>query len=241
MLLHGFVEEGNMWDGVAKELSKNHRLIIPDLPGFGNSPLTTASISMEYYADEIYALLKKEKIRKCVMLGHSMGGYITLYFAEKYSSMLSGFGLLNSHCFEDSAEKKANRKKSIDFIAKHGTKVFVKELTGAIFHDSFKKKNAKFIQQFERQGLSYSVQSLIAATKAMINRQDKSEVLKNAKVPVLLISGKEDVTVPLELSLKQAAYASITDFHLFSNSKHMTVFEKRKQVLSVIQQFLEIL
>ena len=87
MLIHGFVEEGSMWDNVAKALSKSCQLIIPDLPGFGKSPLTTSSLSMEYYADEIYALLKIEKVKQCVMLGHSMGGYVTLHFAEKYSSI----------------------------------------------------------------------------------------------------------------------------------------------------------
>ena len=141
VLLHGFIEEGIMWNDTARALSKKHRVIVPDLEGFGNSPLQSKTLSMEHYAGEIYKLLKKEKVKQCVMLGHSMGGYIALYFAEKYPQMLSGFGLINSQCYADTEEKKANRKKGNEFIATHGTKVFVNELYGNLFHEIFKKKN----------------------------------------------------------------------------------------------------
>ena len=151
VLLHGFIEEGSMWDETVKVLSKNNRVIVPDLEGFGKSPFSGSALSMEYYAEEVCAMLKKEKVKKCVLLGHSMGGYVTLHFAEKYSGMLYGFGLLNSHCFEDADEKKENRKKGNEFIAKHGSSVFVSELYNNIFHASYKKKNQQFINALIKQ------------------------------------------------------------------------------------------
>lgn len=237
VLVHGFVEEGSMWDGTVKVLSKTHRVIVPDLPGFGKSPLETDKLSMEYYADELYAMLKREKVKTCIMLGHSMGGYITLYFAEKYPEMLTRFGLINSQCFEDSPEKKANRKKGIEFIRKHGTKPFVTELYGVIFHDDFKKANKKLVNGLIAKALKYTPEALMLANAAMMNRKGKEDVLKNARVPVLFVNGKDDPSAPLELTLKQSSLPNVSHIHFFGNCKHMCVFEKKKDTLHIISNF----
>lgn len=241
VLLHGFLEEGSMWDEAAKTLSKNYRVIVPDLEGFGQSPLLTSKLSMEYYAGEIYKLLKKEKVKQCVMLGHSMGGYITLAFAEKYPKMLSGFGLLNAHCFADSKEKKVNRKKGIEFIRKHGTKIFATEIYQGMAHESFQKKNKKLMGSLLAKALKYSPEALISAIGAMMNREDKSEVLREAKVRVLLINGKQDESAPLAQTLIQASYPSIADIHFFDRCKHLSIFEKKKETMEAIQSFLGML
>src|SRR5262249_51418582 len=156
VLLHGFIEEGVIWSGAAKSLSKNYKVIVPDLEGFGNSPLKIELLSMEYYAGEVFDMLKKEGVKKCVLIGHSMGGYIALDFAEKFPQMLSGLGLVNSHCYEDTTAKKENRKKAIEFIRKHGSKPFVKELYYNLFHESFRGKNKKFIDSLIHKAIRYS-------------------------------------------------------------------------------------
>jgi pimeloyl-ACP methyl ester carboxylesterase len=239
VLLHGFIEEGNMWNEIAKSLSKKYQVIVPDLEGFGNTPFTGKQLSMEKYAKDVFEMLQKEKIKRCIMLGHSMGGYVTLHFAEKYPELLSGFGLVNSHCFEDAPEKKLNRKKGNEFIAKHGSHIFVKELYNTIFHDAFKKKGQKLIDGLIEQASNYTPEALIAANTAMMKRKGKEEVLKNAQVPVLLIGGKQDPAAPLDLFLKQASMPPVTDFHLFDKTKHMSLFEKKKETLSAIENFVK--
>lgn len=239
MLIHGFIEEGSMWDEVVKALKKKYRFIVPDLPGFGKSEIKNqkSEISMELYSDFLFEILKQEKVKSLIMLGHSMGGYVTLHFAEKHGSILSGLGLINSHCFADTDSKKENRKKGIEHMRKYGTKTFVRELYLSIFHDSFKKKNLPLINSLIEKAQLFSFEAVTGANAAMMNRKEKSEVLKNLKVPVLLISGKEDETVPLEFTLKQASFANVTDFYLFKNSKHMTVFEHKKEVIKIIDKF----
>lgn len=239
MLVHGFVEEGSMWNGTLQALSKNYKVIAPDLPGFGQSSMINSKLSMETYAELLHKILEKEKVKQCILIGHSMGGYAALYFAENHPSFLKGLGLINSHCFEDSAEKKGNRKKGNEFIANYGTKVFVNEIYNNLFHSSFKKKNQKLIKEMIADAEKYLPQALIATNIAMMNRKDKSHVLTETKVPVLLISGKEDETVPLEYSLKQASFAAVTDFHLFDKTKHMSVFEKKKETIAAIENFIE--
>ena len=80
--------------------------------------------TIEYYASSMYALLQHENVNTCLMFGHSMGGYITLAFAEKYSALLKGFGLIHSTAFADSEERKELRKKSIETMEQNGSMLF---------------------------------------------------------------------------------------------------------------------
>ena len=75
------------------------------------------------------------------------------------------------------------------------------------------------------------------ANAAMMNRKDKSEVLKNARVPMLFINGEQDESAPMAYTLKQASYPANADFHLFSNCKHMSVFEKKPETIKIIKAF----
>ncbi len=237
MLVHGFIEEGSMWNGMLSGLKKKFKVIVPDLPGFGASTLPVTEISMEWYAECLHEILKAEKVSNLVMLGHSMGGYITLNFAEKYGHMLNGFGLVNSHCFEDTPQKKENRLKGIDFIERNGTQFFIRELYNSIFHESFKKNNRKLIDGLIVQAQKYTPEATMRASAAMMNRKDKSEVLKKATIPVLFINGEEDESAPLVYTLKQASYPLVADFNLFAKCKHMSVFERKAETLNVIMNF----
>lgn len=243
VLLHGFIEEGSMWQTLAKELSKDYKVIVPDLPGFGNSALgkPQPKLSMAWYADAVYEMLKEAGVKKCVMLGHSMGGYITLYFAEKHPEMLLGLGLINSHCFADTDDKKKNRKKGIAFIKRHGSKPFVTELYNSIFSEAYLNKNRNFVDSLIAKAVEYTPQALMQANRAMMEREDKSIVLKHAKVPVLFIAGKDDQSSPLAYTLKQAALPAIADVHIFSNSKHMSIFERKSEASAAVKGFLQLI
>src|SRR5687768_2464498 len=105
VLLHGFGEDRRVFENQIAFLKDHCRLIVPDLPGSGKSGvLNGEEVSMISYADCVHALLQHEKIARCILLGHSMGGYITLAFAKKYGEELMGFGLLHSTAFADNEE-----------------------------------------------------------------------------------------------------------------------------------------
>lgn len=239
MLVHGFIEEGSMWDGMVEGLKKKYKVIVPDLPGFGKSGLPAGQLSMEYYAEYTREILRAEKVHKVIMLGHSMGGYVTLNFVEKYGEMTVGFGLVNSHCFEDTEAKKENRKKGIEFIERNGTQFFIRELYYSIFHERFKRKHKKLIDTLIEKARKYTPEAVMLANAAMMKRKDKSDVLKNARVPVLFINGEEDESAPVDYTLKQASYPANADFNLFQQCKHMCVFERKAETLKMISSFCE--
>src|SRR4030095_7087317 len=95
LFIHGFCEDQTAWSGFIEPFINTCRVILPDLPGFGESSLPAENTSITFYADCIKAILDEEKISECVMVGHSLGGYITLNFAARFPGPLKAFGLFH--------------------------------------------------------------------------------------------------------------------------------------------------
>ena len=238
VFLHGFGEDSSIWDEFTQAFSKN-KIIRIDLPGFGKSE-AVENVSIEYMADAVKAVLNELKIKSCILIGHSMGGYVSLVFAKRYESTLIGLGLFHSHPFADTAEKKENRLKSIKFLEKNGHIHFVKQLIPKIFAPSFQSSNGFLIDQMIHRASSYSTEGFISATHAMINRSDQSEVLKNINCPVLFIVGKKDEFISLEYSLNQTALPNIADIHILDDVGHAGMFEAKKETRKQIRNFMEL-
>src|SRR6185312_1299783 len=198
VLVHGFCESKGVWKDFSSALSSKFRVITPDLPGFGDSKLDATDISIGYYADKLYFFLKQLGVEKCILIGHSLGGYVTLAFAENYEHMLLGMGLFHSTAFEDTQEKKDNRDRTIKFVEKHGVEAFASTAVTPLFFPPKREALKAEIEMMTRIAAGSSKEGLIAATKAMRDRKDRTDVLKKVKCPVLFVVGKEDQSVTLE-------------------------------------------
>jgi pimeloyl-ACP methyl ester carboxylesterase len=238
VLLHGFCESKAVWKDFEPSLSKKFRVICPDLPGFGESPLNKTNISIEYYAEVIHDLLKELNISKCTLIGHSLGGYVALAFAEKYPSLLNGLGLFQSTAFPDSEEKKEGRNKTIKFLEKHGVKMFAESFVAPLFYQQNREKLQKDIDFMTSIATGSSLNGVIEATKAMRDRKDRIHVLKNINVPVLFIAGQEDTVIPLEKTLEQCALPNDSHVHFLSGTGHMGMFERKKETIKIVEGFI---
>jgi pimeloyl-ACP methyl ester carboxylesterase len=238
MLLHGFGEDTTVLQNQIEILQKNYLLMLPDIPGSGASDLTN-DVSMEAIAEMIQQIALAEKIKKFVLIGHSMGGYATLAFAEKYSEILSGFGLFHSTAYADTEEKKSTRRKGIEFINQHGSKAFLNTTTPNLFSEFTKEKNPQLIQSFLQSIPNFSNDALTAYYKAMIARPDRTAVLKNTILPVLFIIGEQDKAVPFEDSVKQSAFSEKIFVHILKNTAHMGMLEETEKANKALLEFLE--
>ncbi len=242
VLLHGFAEDSEVWLYQYSFLKDYCTLIIPDLPGSGHSQLlekAEGDLTMEDYADCIYVLLQAEGIESCIVLGHSMGGYIALALVEKYPHLISGFGFVHSTAFADSGEKKAMRLKAINTIEQYGSYAFIKSTTPNLFTDEYKATNAGEVESLVSKGNSFSKAALQQYYKAMMLRKDKSFVLKNSSVPVLFIIGEEDKAAPLADALQQAHMPYIAYIHILANVGHMAMWEKKEEVNKCLLEFIQ--
>ena len=236
VLLHGFGEDSRMWTDFLPAFDAYQVLTI-DLPGFGQSDLIAATIPV--MAEAVKAVLDKEKIKKCTLIGHSMGGYVTLEFAKNHETRLLGFGLFHSHPYADTADKKKSRTKSIAFVEKHSVPIYLKQLMPLLFARNYAKTNAFVVDKMIYYGSQTSQAGIINGLQAMRDRADTTSVLKNTKVPVLFIVGKKDAAVSLENSLNQVHLPSISDIHILENVGHMGMFEAKKETIAAIHGFME--
>lgn len=238
VLVHGYCSDRKIWDELALELEKDFLVIIPDLMGYGETPLSNSELSMELYANLIKQILKLEQIEKCYYVGHSMGGYIGLEFLEKNAKMLTGFTLLNSHCFTDSDEKTTNREKTIRFLEKHGSKIYVQEIFKTLFGVKYFNSNISTIDEIKQRALRYSVQALVESCKAMIARKNHTETLQKTTVPIQFILGKEDALIPIPDFLIQASFPNFSSVHIVEKMGHMGMLEQNEKTLTHLKRFI---
>ena len=240
VLLHGFSEDGSIWDQQVNFLQDHVRVLVPDISGSGKSHYNERLRSMDDYAQIVKTILDKEGIRDCILIGHSMGGYIALAFADKYPELLKGFGLFHSTAFADSEEKKQTRKKGIAFIRDHGSREFVASTLPNLFSDQFKKNHPDTVRKLIEKYAGLNPAALINYYEAMIARPDRTAVLKKLTVPVLFIMGEEDKAVPMEDTLKQAHLPAIADIYIFKNTGHTGMLENTKESNEVLKHFLDL-
>ncbi|MDE3251567.1 MAG: alpha/beta hydrolase [Bacteroidota bacterium] len=252
VLLHGFGETGHIWDEQIAFLKDFCCLLIPDLPGSGASSLLrqkakvkiqkegsgSNDILMEDYADCIQALLLHQNIESCIMLGHSMGGYITLAFAEKYPGFLSAFGLIHSTAFADTDEKKKNRERGIALIAEFGAYAFLKNTTPNLFAERFKQKCPEKINKLIEEGKAFTSEALQQYYRAMMLRPDRTHVLKGNPLPVIFVMGTEDIAAPMEDVLKQVSLPNISYIYVLPDTGHMGMWEAADELNRQLLAFI---
>ena len=266
VLLHGFAEDGGIWDHQVDFLKDHFRLIVPDIPGSGNSQLIS-NADIETYAEIIKVILDTElneapepgRLEKpgqnhaiqtgeeplwvagglVTIIGHSMGGYITLAFAEKYPQYLHSFGLFHSSAFADNEEKKLGRAKAIDFIKEQGAAAFLKTSIPGLFTKQFAEKYPARINALVEAGKNFSDAALVQYYEAMIARPDRAAVLQTFPKPILFIMGEFDTAIPLQSSLRQCNLPAQAHVHLLSASAHMGMWEETEKANEILFNFLQ--
>ncbi|MTI29275.1 alpha/beta fold hydrolase, partial [Xanthovirga aplysinae] len=221
VFLHGFCETHEVWKAFEEQLAYHFHVLCPDLPGFGKSKPLKEGFGLEEVAESIHLWLKDLEIEECILIGHSLGGYVSLAFAEKYSDMLRGFGLFHSSAFADDEEKKQVRNKTIQFVQKHAVDKFIEPFVPELFYRKRRKFLQEEIEKVIQIGITTPKESLIAYSKAMRDRKERIHVLEEFSRPVLFIAGDEDKAVPLEKTKAQAFLPKQHEVHILAQTGHM--------------------
>lgn len=201
VLLHGFMENLSIWSDMQPHLSENFSLVKIDLPGHGQSDILAEVHTMELMAKEVKKVLDHQKLEKVHLLGHSMGGYVSLAFAEKFPDSLKSLTLFFSTYFPDDEEKKNQRIKSYRIITDsfaHYARAGIPNLFNPNERDILEGK----IETALATALSTNNQGALACVKGMVERTDKKHVLENLDAKILVIAGKHDNAVKTETTIK---------------------------------------
>jgi pimeloyl-ACP methyl ester carboxylesterase len=236
VLLHGFLENQTMWHHLVPVLAAKYRVITIDLLGHGNTSCLGYVHTMEDQADMVHHVLHELKIRKSVLIGHSMGGYIALAFAECYPDNVKGLVLLNSTSRADSDERKQNRDRAIAAVKQNYT-AFVRMSIANLFSEDNREKLADVIEQVKLEALKTPVQGIVAALEGMKIRNDREVLLHFGPYPIALILGKKDSVLPYEENCTQIenTRVALTTFP----DGHMSHLENEKEVGQTLLTFLK--
>ncbi len=220
VLIHGFGLNHTIWLELTKKYLQNYRVVLPDVRGHGASESFGEDFTIEDLADDLYLILDFLGIQQSVICGHSMGGYITLAFAEKYPDSIIGLGLVTSHAWADPPEKASARYKLIDAAKKNGAKALADSMVPLL------TKDESVVEKIHQMVMATSTSGIIGAAKAMAGRPDRFELLKGFQKPALIAAGEEDQIAPLENSIKMANALSQGVLLTIPDAGHLPMLEK---------------
>ena len=236
VLLHGFLENLKMWNRFIPELSEKHRVIAIDLLGHGATECLGYLHTMEDQAVMVHEVLHDLKIRKAVFIGHSMGGYVALAFAELYPDVMKGLVLLNSTSRADSAERKLNRERAILAVKQNYT-AFVRMSIANLFNEDNRERLAVEIELVKMEALKTPLQGIVAALEGMKIRKDREFLLHFSPYPMMLILGKKDGVLNYKESLDQIENSKV-ELVTFPDG-HMSYIENESSLKKHLLTFLK--
>lgn len=242
LLIHGFGEDHCIWKNQIEFLSKHYRVIAPNLPGVHCKPLPihhTHKPSISHYVEVMHELMHHLHIEKYYVIGHSMGGYIGLAFANYYVNHVFGLALVHSTSYEDSTAKKESRLKVAEFIQEHGTRKFLETSTQNLFANAFKKAYPEKIQDVMDSVSDISSEAMIQFAMAMRNRVSHAHMLREQRIPIWMIVGEEDIAVPIEDSLEQTQLLPEKNVMILKEVGHMGMLEAPDSVNNALLGFIQ--
>lgn len=237
VLLHGYLGSKEIWNQTIENLSKSYRVIAIDLPGHGQTQCFGYVHSMELMAKCVKKVLDSLRLKKYVIIGHSMGGYAALAFAELFPENLKGLGLCHSTALADSPEKKKDRSRAIKLV-KADKRVYTKSAVKNLFAT----KNLKYLKEevafATKIAQGITKQGAVAALEGMKDRPNRDMILGIVDYPVLMVIGQLDNILPIETLLEQAETLKRKHVLVLEHDGHMGFLESPRQVNKAFRKLL---
>jgi 3-oxoadipate enol-lactonase len=237
VLLHGFPLSSAIWHEQQQELSDNFRVITPDLRGHGRSPAPAGVYEMELLARDVLALLDSLLVKKAVIMGHSMGGYVALAAWKLAPERFLALGLIASQAGADTEEARQGRFKMAEKVAADGSKVVAEAMLFKLFSPDL-PGGSPIINQVGQMILNTPTAGIIGALKGMAGRADSGPLLPKLNMPVLILAGDKDQIIPLEKTKAMATAVATAALRTIANAGHMPMLEQPQATTTAVRDFL---
>jgi pimeloyl-ACP methyl ester carboxylesterase len=228
VILPGFGSSAACWASSYQFLKQKHQqvAILETLGVSGAEAMDLAEA-----AQLLNRFLSEKGAPEAHLVGHSMGGYIALEFLNLFPQRVKSLTLVHSHPFEDSAERKENRKKQADFILKHGTEAYLKPFYEGLFHPDFTANHPDLIASLRQNFQEKSNEKALSnALLAMQKRPERTLALANYAGKINLIMGTDDPFIPEAEASKIMALNPRVRCHKLSGVAHMSMVEAPEQL-----------
>jgi len=237
VLLHGFLQNLDVWSSYVLSYMHRVRIITIDLPGHGLTDTFCDVHTTDFMARIVKEVLNSCGVDRCVLAGHSMGGYVALSFAEKYPYSLQGLCLINSHALADSDDHRAAREEVCQRVETNRAS-YILDFIPSLFDDSCRAALSKDIKDLTDQCLETSSTAIIAAQRGMAQRASHISVLQRIDVPVYFVYGKNDHRIPIEVAVTQTLLPRRSEALLLDGVAHMAFIEEREYLKPRLLDFV---
>jgi len=239
VLLHGFLGSKEIWEQTITNLSKTYRVIAIDLPGHGDTDNFGYVHTMDLMAKCVKAVLEKLNLKRYVLIGHSMGGYTALAFADLFPDSIRGICLFHSSAYADSEEKKRDRTRSVK-VVKANHRIYTIEVIRNLFATKNLDQLKKELEFASKIAAKTKKQGIIAALEGMKDRPDRRIILQLVDYPIMMIIGEYDNILPAAQLLEQSELIRNKHVLYLKNDGHMGFLESPKLTNRGLRKFLRV-
>lgn len=238
VLLHGYLESGEVWNGFAEKLSSTFRVINIDLPGCGLSDVYGEIHTMEFMAEAVRGLIDNLGIKRVFLIGHSLGGYTALAFLELFPELLSGYCLFHSQPFADSPAALEKRRREIQIVKMGKKNLMYPENVVRMFATSNLEKFSRAFQRSKDIASRIPGEGIIAVLNGMMIRPSRLLLMEEGRVPCLWILGSMDNYIPCEVIQTQVNLPPDAKVVVLNNSGHMGFVEEEELSVRIVRDFV---
>jgi len=239
VFIHGFPFSHEMWDPQMRALPNSIRAVTYDIRGHGRSDVGDGIYSIEFFVDDLLALLDHLVIDKAVMCGLSMGGYIALRAAERAPERVRALVLADTQSSAEADAGKIRRSASIKSVQQDGVKVFAETFAKNVFSEHSLKTKPQSVQFMRRIIEGNSPLGICGTLLALAARTDTTASLSSINIPTLILVGESDALTPPAKA--EALHGAIrgSELHVLKNAAHVSNVEAEEEFNERLIVFLK--
>ncbi|GAB2471351.1 hypothetical protein GCM10011375_37840 [Hymenobacter qilianensis] len=238
IFLHGYLESPAIWSAFIGDHFADYQVLTPALPGYDPTHAAT-DYSLEAAAEALRATLAAAGVSRAVLVGHSMGGYVALAFAEQYPGLVAGLGLFHSSALPDNEEDLERRTRNRTFLQEHGVAAYADEFLQPQLSPTHRESLTHEVQQLQAIAAAVPLAVALGSLDAIGQRPDRRAVLEKATYPVLFIAGKDDRAVPPEKTHAESLLPDYCTVVWLAGVGHLGFVERPRDTRRAVRQLVE--
>ncbi len=239
VLVHGFPLDHRMWADQIDALATRHRVIAPDLRGFGDSYGAAGTTTMDRFADDLRLILDQLRVDEPVAFcGLSMGGYVAFEFWRRHAVRVRSLVLCDTRAVPDSEEAARNRRLQADRVLATGTDDLAEQMLPKLLAPASLTGQPQTVRRIREMIAKAQPAGVAAALRGMAERPDSTGTLSQINVPTLCLVGEHDAISTAAEMRDFAAKIPNAEFVMIPECGHMTTMENPGAVNDALLTFL---
>lgn len=237
ILVHGFPLDGRVWGDVAAMLAGRFRVLVPDLPGFGQS-LARGPFTMETLAGSLIALADHLQVDRFAAAGLSMGGYVLQGVVRLAPQRLSALSLVDTRANADDEKGRAGRDAMAKLARDTGAGAVAEKMMPNMLHGAAYAEDPALVDRLRDMMLDQPGETLALASEAMRDRPAFFDALATLSCPLQVIVGDDDRIAPPDVAKEIASKAKGARLDVIKKAGHMAPLERPEAVAEALEAFL---